>query len=101
MNSFEQQVRERAYYIWISAGMAEGMAHEHWTSAEQAVMSEQARPIKAAAKTKQAAGKTIVAATSKSASARKSPVKTPLIPVKVAKRKAGGLGEPANSMSVN
>ncbi len=35
--SFEDQVRERAYHIWLSGGMADGMAHEHWAMAEQAV----------------------------------------------------------------
>lgn len=38
--TFEEQVRERAYQIWLAAGMAEGMAHEHWVSAEQAVANE-------------------------------------------------------------
>ena len=35
--SFEDHVRERAYHIWLSGGMADGQAHEHWVLAEQAM----------------------------------------------------------------
>lgn len=35
--TFEEQIRERAYHIWQAGGMADGQAHEHWVSAEQAV----------------------------------------------------------------
>ena len=35
--SFEEQVRERAYHIWLADGMADGHAHEHWVYAEQAL----------------------------------------------------------------
>lgn len=38
--SFEEQVRERAYQIWLAAGMTEGTAHDHWVRAEQAVTNE-------------------------------------------------------------
>lgn len=48
--SFEDQVRERAYHIWMSAGMEDGMAHEHWALAEQAVVAEIKPAKKAAAK---------------------------------------------------
>ena len=40
--SFEDQIRERAYQIWLAGGMTEGMAHEHWVSAERAVQAETA-----------------------------------------------------------
>jgi hypothetical protein len=40
MDSFEQQIRERAYHLWLTAGQGEGMSHEHWTSAERALKSE-------------------------------------------------------------
>ena len=59
MDSFEQQVRERAYHIWISAGMADGKADEHWILAERALLREQAP--KAAAKTKAIARKKTLA----------------------------------------
>ncbi len=38
--NFEQKVRERAYEIWVSAGMADGNAHEHWVLAEEVVANE-------------------------------------------------------------
>jgi hypothetical protein len=38
--SFEDQIRERAYHLWLAGGMADGMAHEHWLSAEQAVLGQ-------------------------------------------------------------
>ncbi|GJE18892.1 DUF2934 domain-containing protein [Methylobacterium marchantiae] len=34
MNPFEQQVRERAYYIWEGEGRVFGRADEHWLMAE-------------------------------------------------------------------
>ena len=41
--SFEDHVRERAYHIWLSGGMADGQAHEHWVMAEQAMKA--AEPV--------------------------------------------------------
>ena len=46
--SFEDQIRERAYHLWLASGMADGMAHEHWTCAERAVVGEKAMPAEAA-----------------------------------------------------
>ena len=46
-HSFEERIRERAYHLWQSGGMAHGTAHDHWIHAEQAVMSER-KPVKAA-----------------------------------------------------
>ena len=40
--AFEQQVRERAYGLWIESGQVHGMAHEHWCSAEAAMRHEHA-----------------------------------------------------------
>ena len=34
MNDREQQVRERAYYIWEAEGRPHGRAEIHWTMAE-------------------------------------------------------------------
>ena len=51
MESFEQQVRERAYHLWLSAGMADGKAHEHWVSAERALLSKHAPKVAAKSKT--------------------------------------------------
>lgn len=42
--AFEQKVRERAYEIWMAAGMADGVADEHWLRAEQSVLNEAASP---------------------------------------------------------
>jgi hypothetical protein len=44
--AFEQKIRERAYGMWLEAGMADGMAHEHWVSAEQAVKHDHDKPTK-------------------------------------------------------
>jgi len=38
--SFEDQIRERAYQLWLAGGMAEGLAHEHWVCAERAVLGD-------------------------------------------------------------
>ena len=70
--SFEDQVRERAYHIWLSGGMADGLAHEHWTMAERAVKA--AEPVVILTKTKPAA-KAKVAAKPAAAKAAKSVAK--------------------------
>ncbi len=38
--TFEQKVREKAYEIWLQAGMGDGQAHEHWVIAEAVVTRE-------------------------------------------------------------
>jgi hypothetical protein len=38
--AFEHRVRERAYQLWVAAGMTEGSADQHWLAAERAVLSE-------------------------------------------------------------
>jgi hypothetical protein len=52
--AYEQRVRERAYEIWLAAGM-DGAADAHWYSAEDAMKTEAAKPasakVKAAPKT--------------------------------------------------
>ena len=35
MNDREQQVRERAYYMWEAEGRPHGRAEIHWVMAEQ------------------------------------------------------------------
>ncbi len=47
---FEQRVRERAYEMWVAAGMEEGLADLHWLSAEQSVMGESGVPVTKMAK---------------------------------------------------
>ncbi len=42
--AFEQQVRERAYQLWMAGGRENGLAESHWLSAERAMMNEVARP---------------------------------------------------------
>ena len=49
-SGFEQRVRERAYEIWVAAGMEEGLADLQWLSAEQAVVGESVTPITKRAK---------------------------------------------------
>ena len=59
--SFEEQIRERAYHIWLAGGQADGQAIDHWVCAEQALRGEtaDAEPVviltKAAAKPRKAA----------------------------------------------
>ncbi len=73
--SFEDHVRERAYHIWLSGGMADGQAHEHWVMAERAMKA--AEPVviltktakKPAAKAKGAA-KPVAAKTAAKSSAK-------------------------------
>ncbi|MBX9932660.1 MAG: DUF2934 domain-containing protein [Methylobacterium sp.] len=47
MPSIEQQVRERAYYIWEGEGRAFGQAVEHWLRAEAEfrALDEVAAPV--------------------------------------------------------
>ncbi len=46
--NFEDQIRERAYHIWLAAGMADGQAVVHWVRAEQAVIGEKDISVEAA-----------------------------------------------------
>ena len=39
MNPFEQQVRERAYYIWEDEGRVFGQAEAHWLRAENEILT--------------------------------------------------------------
>jgi hypothetical protein len=63
---FEEQVRQRAYEIWVDLGRADGQAHDHWIAAERALM-QPAKPKKARApaKAKTAAEKTVKVAAPK------------------------------------
>lgn len=40
----ENRVRERAYAMWLAGGMIDGMADDHWLSAEQEIRSEAGTP---------------------------------------------------------
>ena len=80
--SFEDQIRERAYHIWLADGMTDGMAHEHWACAEQAVLGAKAVPA-------EAAEPVVIIATAepKPAKARKAGAKPTLAKAKPATRK--------------
>jgi len=47
-----EQIRERAYEIWIASGHRDGKADQHWLAAEQEILSSlrSAAVAKAAAK---------------------------------------------------
>ena len=76
--ALEHQIREHAYFLWLSEGATHGRAHEHWIAAERALSTvasirvaaaaktrakKAAAPTRAAAKPKRAAPKKLVAAT--------------------------------------
>lgn len=85
--SFEEQIRERAYHIWLAGGQADGQAIEHWVCAEQALRGEaaDAEPVviltKAAAKPRKAAAAKPVA----KAKATKTVAAKPVVKAKAAK----------------
>jgi hypothetical protein len=41
MTNLEQQIRQRAYDIWVLSGRIEGCADDHWLEAERQIMMEQ------------------------------------------------------------
>lgn len=50
MHPFEQQVRERAYFIWEGEGRVYGHATDHWLRAERELVADrpvQVRPVAA------------------------------------------------------
>ncbi len=53
---FEQQVRQRAYELWLRDGMAHGRDSDHWYAAEGEVLAERAA-AKPRRKAKSAKGK--------------------------------------------
>lgn len=71
--AFEQKVRERAYEIWLAAGMMDGMAHEHWCAAERDLSVPKALKAKASAKAKPATAKKATTAKPGAAKAKKAP----------------------------
>ena len=90
---FKQAVRERAYALWLEAGMVDGQDRVHWFAAEAAVKSmgsgagavakaavTEAAPVKPTA-TKAASTKSAV---TKVAGVKKAPVKA-VAPAKLAK----------------
>lgn len=76
--SFEQKVRERAYEIWVAAGMTDGMATDHWLSAQHALIAETAaKPAKAVAKSVKTTQSAKSAKTTKTTKPRASSAKSP------------------------
>ena len=41
MTNLEQQIRQRAYDIWVLSGRIDGCADDHWLEAERQIMMEQ------------------------------------------------------------
>ena len=41
MTNLEQQIRQRAYDIWVLSGCIDGCANGHWLEAERQIMMEQ------------------------------------------------------------
>lgn len=39
MQDLEQEIRERAYHLWIADGRREGKAHIHWLTAQREVLA--------------------------------------------------------------
>jgi len=37
--NLEQQIRERAYHLWLARGRREGEADQHWLAAEREVLA--------------------------------------------------------------
>ena len=75
---FEEQVRQRAYEIWVDLGRAEGQAHDHWIAAERDLLTQTGKPKKArptAAKAKPAEAKTVKATSAKGVAAKVIKVK--------------------------
>ena len=69
--NFEQVVKERAYALWIEAGMVHGLDRVHWLAAET-TMKRVAQPTEtvASAATKPAATKKATKAATKAVSAK-------------------------------
>lgn len=56
--AYEHEIRERAYAIWLAAGMVDGDAERHWLHAEAALRDEAVatRPLRRRAASVAAAG---------------------------------------------
>jgi hypothetical protein len=55
--NLEQQVRQRAYELWLRDGMAHGRDFEHWHAAECEVLAEHVAVAKPKRKAKSAKSK--------------------------------------------
>jgi hypothetical protein len=55
--NLEQQVRLRAYEIWLRDGMAHGRDSDHWYAAECEILAERATVAKPKRKAKSGKGK--------------------------------------------
>jgi hypothetical protein len=42
----DEQIRTRAYYLWVAAGKPEGRAEEHWLEARRALESLRNRSLR-------------------------------------------------------
>lgn len=91
--AFEEQVRERAYAMWVECGRIEGQAHQHWTMAECELIEAATRPKRRVASKKAkpaAASVKAVIAKAEVASAEVAAVRErkPAVGAKPAARKA-------------
>jgi hypothetical protein len=69
---FEEQVRQRAYEIWVDLGRADGQAHEHWVAAERDLAAQPAKVKKPRA----SVAKTAAPKALKAAPVKATPAKT-------------------------
>ena len=103
--AFEDEIRQRAYAIWVAAGKNEGDAESHWFHAEHVVRTEaeatvvstaaakgKAKPARAAAGASKApAAKTVTKAATPKALAAKGPAtKAPATETAAARRPKAG-----------
>ena len=95
----EQQIRERAYQIWIEAGMMQGLEHEHWVAAERDVTATLHVAPKVSKRATASKAKPVVA----KPATRKTKAKAADAPLVVAKAKvksaAAATSDARNSMN--
>jgi hypothetical protein len=54
MPNLEEEIRERAYHLWITDGQPEGKADIHWLNAQREILATSAAAIKPAARSRAA-----------------------------------------------
>ena len=84
--TFEHKIRQRAYEIWMAAGMSEGDAERHWLHAERVVRNEAEVPT-AASETTEFTAAAVPAKTA--AAGSNKPAKTKVAVSKIGKAKIG------------
>ncbi len=57
MHHLEQQIRERAYHLWIADGRRDGDPDFYWLKAQQEIIAQNARPMGAAKRARPARAK--------------------------------------------